>query len=292
LGFSAETQNLGFGVYGRCDSPAGAGVSGRNDEGDAVSGFSAGGTGVRGSASKGVGVFGETGSGPGVVGSSSSGHGVFGSGGIGVQGRGTFSGVVGVVLSPGGHAGVLGWGLDNVPAGRFVGDVLVEGSLVVVNPANKHAAIAHADGSHRLLYSLESPECRLEDFGEATLVKGKAAVKLGRDFAAVINTASYHVFVTPYGDSNGLYVSRRERGGFTVMEQGGGKARLRFSYRIVAEPKGPKAKRLPKIKLPPKPTQLKQPTLPDPLLKGPEVRIPEYRRASEDRYRGEPRKGD
>ena len=81
---------------------------------------------------------------------------------------------------------------------------------------SKSAAVPFADGSHRRLYCMESPECWFEDFGEAKLVKGKAQIKLPRDFAAVINVNSYHVFLTPYGPSNGLYVSKRTRQGFVV----------------------------------------------------------------------------
>ena len=51
-------------------------------------------------------------------------------------------------------------------------------------PSTPVAAVSHPDGSHRLLYSLESPESWFEDFGEARLVDGKAEVRLDPDFAA------------------------------------------------------------------------------------------------------------
>jgi hypothetical protein len=123
---------------------------------------------------------------------------------------------------------------------------------------------------------MESPECWFEDFGEAKLVKGKAQIKLPRDFAAVINVDSYHVFLTPYGASNGLYVSKRTRQGFVVEEQGHGKSSLSFSFRIVGKAKDVKAGRFAKVKVSkapqPKPkTGPKPPKLP--VLKDPKVKV-------------------
>ena len=66
----------------------------------------------------------------------------------------------------------------------------VNGNFTVVNGA-KHVAVPFPDGSHRVLYCMESPENWFEDFGEAKLVKGKTQVKLPRDFAGTIKTDSY-----------------------------------------------------------------------------------------------------
>ena len=68
------------------------------------------------------------------------------------------------------------------------------------------------DGSLRRLYSIESPESWFEDFGAQKLVKGRAEVRVDPKFAAVVR-GDYHIFLTPYGDSNGLYVARRSRQG-------------------------------------------------------------------------------
>ena len=117
----------------------------------------------------------------------------------------------------------------------------------------KSAAVHDAGGALRRVYSMESPESWFEDFGEAELVKGKAEVKLASDFAAVVQPRVYHVFLTPMGDSNGLYVSRRNATGFTIREQNGGTSTLRFSYRVVAKRKDIEGKRLAKVTLPPIP---------------------------------------
>jgi hypothetical protein len=126
-------------------------------------------------------------------------------------------------------------------AGYFQGPVMVDGSFTVMNPQNKHAVISHSDGSHRLLYCMESTESWIEDFGEASLVRGKARVKPQRDFAGIIKSSAYHIFLTPYGDSEGLFVSRRTATGFEVSEQKAGKSNLKFSYRPSRAVKTPDA---------------------------------------------------
>ncbi len=162
--------------------------------------------------------------------------------GIGVSGRGQDQGVRGE-----GIFGVVG---ATTVAGRT--GVLCQGNFVATG--SKSAAVAHPDGSHRLLYCMESPESWFEDFGSAALAGGRASVKLDADFAAVVNTADYRVFLTPEGDSRGLYVSSKSATGFTVHEQQGGTSRLPFSYRVVARRKDVEAVRLARFSLPATPT--------------------------------------
>jgi hypothetical protein len=73
---------------------------------------------------------------------------------------------------------------------------------------------------------------------------------LDRDFAAVVRTDDYHVFLSPEGDSKGLYVSSRTRTGFQVREQDQGAGSVAFSYRLVARRKDVAVQRFQKIKLP------------------------------------------
>jgi hypothetical protein len=132
-------------------------------------------------------------------------------------------------------------------AGVFFGGVSIEGDLIVSGA--KFAAIKHRDGSRRVLYALESPECWFEDFGEARLTRGKVKVKVRADFGAVVDSKEYHVFLTAYGDTDGLYVARRDRSSFEVREQHGGKSNVTFSYRIVARRKDLPRERMPKSTL-------------------------------------------
>jgi hypothetical protein len=214
------------------------------------------------------------------------GVGVYGAGDTGVVGIAySASGVFGIAPQSFGFAGVygtgyfgvrasseIGFGLyakgrRNQPGGAafFEGRVAIAGSLIVYGP--KSAAVPHADGSHRLLYALESPESWFEDFGEGKLAKGKAVVKIDPEFATVVKTNQYHVFVTPYGDSHGLYVTKKTGKGFEVREQQGGKGNVEFSYRIVAKRKDIKGERLKKIDLPIVPKTVPRPpniTRPEP----------------------------
>jgi hypothetical protein len=70
-----------------------------------------------------------------------------------------------------------------------------------------------------------------------------------------VNTTDYHVFLTPEGDSRGLYVSSKSATGFTVNEQQGGASSLGFSYRVGARRKDVDAVRLAKFSLPATPSR-------------------------------------
>lgn len=270
-------------------------------------------TGVRGKSNTGIGVAAESESGTGVFVRTHTGDGVMavcggttstgviGFGGqIGVWGRSTAGkngrGVYGLATAEGGVGvygeavgldefvngiGVLGKTYVDPNTGRFAGlaakfegPVEIDGDLRVTGA--KSAAVKLRDGSYRLLYAVESPESWFEDFGEGTLKSGKAKVRLAADFAKLIQSAEYHVFLTPRGDSNGLYVSGQSRNGFEVREQRGGKSTLKFSYRVVVKREDVRGRRLEKVKLSPSPER------PRPKLKGvpelpslPEVELPD-----------------
>jgi hypothetical protein len=246
-------SDIGYAFYGT----AGRGIAVRGDieSGIGVFGLSVDDTGVRGDGIK-IGVHGASDQGIGVLGDDGFG-GEADEAGIGVQGissqgtgvKGTAQSGIGVLASSdsGVALGALG-GSKGVPAGVFVGGVVVFGNQVVTG--TKSAALAQADGSHRLLYCMESPESWFEDFGEAKLSKGKAKVTLAADFAGSVKTNQYHVFLTAYGDSNGLFIAQRTAKGFEVREQNGGRSTIRFSYRIVAHRKDVDPKRMAKIRLP------------------------------------------
>ncbi len=183
-------------------------------------------------------------------------HGVLGFGGTrGVEGDGTDFGVIGfgtAANSRGVHGvGPIGVvGQTNVAGGTGVSCI---GNFVATG--TKSAAVPYPDGSHRLLYAMESPESWFEDFGSGALAGGRASVDLAPDFAAVVNTADYRVFLTPEGDSRGLYVSSKSASGFTVNEQQEGTSSLAFSYRVVARRKDVDALRLAKFSLPAAPSR-------------------------------------
>jgi hypothetical protein len=140
--------------------------------------------------------------------------------------------------------------------------VIVGGDFIVVGGA-KSAAVQHPDGSHRLLYCIESPESWFEDFGEAQLDCGHSEVTIDSNFAAAADTEAYHVFLTAYDNDQVLHVTNRTPTGFTVQSdvalaelKGKNRSDLSgaFSWRIVAKRKDIKGERFARVTIPPEPT--------------------------------------
>jgi len=290
--------NTGIGVNGESTSGPGVrGTSGGGGTEDGVRGLAYGtGRGVSGFGA--IGVQGNNGSnGIGVQGISNAGIGMYGISG------GSF-GVVGTVSSAPGFAlfgvasvnGTVGFAAGasvvGAIAGQFSGPVNIyntgpgiPGNLYVQGnqtaSGTKSAAVPHPDGTHRLLYCMESPEAWFEDFGEGTITGGKAEVRLDPDFAAVVDTAKLHVFLTEHTGDHHLHVAGRSATGFSVGASASAEATARgakatdaggtFTYRVVAKRKDVVAERLARftpprqIKIAPPPV----PPLPTPLTAPP-----------------------
>jgi len=108
-------------------------------------------------------------------------------------------------------------------------------------------ALATTGGDARRVetYAMESPENWMEDVGSGSLEHGVAVVTIDPDFAETVSeTADYHVFLTPRGDSKGLYVTHATATSLEVRESGGGTSSPAFDYRIVARRRGYEAERL------------------------------------------------
>jgi hypothetical protein len=118
------------------------------------------------------------------------------------------------------------------------GNLECSGTLTAVIPAG--------GGTRKVeTYSVQSPENWMEDFGSGELQKGVAVVTIDPAFAETVTAdASYHVFITPSGDSKGLYVINKTANTFEVRESGGGSSSLSFDYRVVAKRRGYEAQRL------------------------------------------------
>lgn len=85
----------------------------------------------------------------------------------------------------------------------------------------------------------------VEGTGTAQLVDGEALVRLDPVFAASMESrAPYRVFITPDGDSNGLYVPEKTAAGFVVRESKGGRSTISFDYRVVATALGQLGQRM------------------------------------------------
>jgi hypothetical protein len=249
IGVKGTATGNAAGVYGI--GAASNGVRGDSPQNDGVFGFS--------SAPNRSGVFGFNATANdrawGVTGhcDSSQGGGVFGvngaPNGMGVYGRG-FLGVKGE-----GHIAVIGLASPardakgyHAYSGIFSGGPVVVEDDFMVSGA-KSAVVQHEDGDHRRFFSLECPESWFEDFGEAELVDGKAAVRLDAEFAQFVDTSRYHVFLSSYGEAEGLHVSRRHDAGFEVSSKSATE-RAPFSFRVVARRKDVAKERMPKVKLP------------------------------------------
>lgn len=202
----------------------------------------------------------------GVRGVSTRGYGTYGVGQTGAEGDGSIYGVIG----KGAAIGVYGihTGSDTSGTGVLAVDqqgtgILYEGidphgndKFVVDGVGNvfAHTFQATLMKTHQVTsagpavttYSAQSSSPTLEDFGEAQLSNGRANVTIERTFGAAIDRgAGYLVFITPEGDTRGLYVTQKTSGGFTVRENQGGRSNVAFQYRIVARPFGATAARLP-----------------------------------------------
>ncbi len=103
-----------------------------------------------------------------------------------------------------------------------------------------------AQGHRVLTYSAQSSTETIEDFGSAHTFDGSADVRISPDFQSVMERgAQYFVFLTPQGDTHGLYVTDKGPSGFEVRENERGRSNVAFDYRIVARPLGATNDRLP-----------------------------------------------
>ena len=114
----------------------------------------------------------------------------------------------------------------------------VSGSAVHVRQRN-------SSGRHVLSYAAQSASATIEDVGTARMIDGVANVQISPDFASVTDRGWYYVFLTPLGDTRGLYVSVKTANAFQVRETLRGRNSLAFDYRIVAHPLGAPQDRLP-----------------------------------------------
>jgi len=272
LGFGGAANGQGVAGIGNGAGPGLVGVGGNfiaTNNADGVQGFANGtGTGVSGAGggNSGIGVYGAgggpngvgvkgqgTGTGTGLIGTSSGGYGIVGS-----TSASGYSGLTAITSTAGVAALAATATVNTAYAAYFSGTTVVQGNFYVVSGA-KSAAVAHPDGSHRLLYCVESPESWFEDFGEGKIVNGKADVKLDPDFAALIQTDKLHVFLTEHGGHNGLHTTTKGPNGFTVEASptlakaaGTSTAQVQgtFSWRVVAKRKDIVGKRLEKVDLP------------------------------------------
>jgi hypothetical protein len=245
-------NGAGGGVYGLATT--GIGVYGQSQTGFGVEGINTNTT--PGEPYQNEGIEGTSTVGPGVLASSSQGDGLY-----------AFSGTnSGAFIESEGNAGptlTIEYGDSSSNDGEAIdvfnnniGDIMVltaSGDLEVAGTISGNLGAGtfsrtRNPSSDEALYLPQEAEAIAEDVGSAQLVNGSAAVPLGADFKATIDGSSaYMVFLTPYGDTNGLYVASRNSTGFVVREAHAGRSTVAFDYRIVARPYGARLARLPHV---------------------------------------------
>ncbi len=263
-----STGGSTWGVYGM--GAIGDGVHGITSSTNGNSGTSGISTGTTGSAN---GVYGRSSNGPGVHGTSTGGKGLIP---IGVEGEASapFADAVFGYFHGGSNGGFGGWFESNDSTGQngallargdnkatwiFIGyndSTLKECSIDpnanlscsgTIKGGNALRVRHHtSSGQHVLTYASESATATIEDVGTARMFGGVANVAIPGDLASVMDrNSTYYVFLTPLGDTRGLYVSIKTPSAFQVRETERGRSSLTYDYRIIAHPLDAKDDRLP-----------------------------------------------
>jgi hypothetical protein len=228
-GISTGTTGTAHGVYGR--SSNGQGVYGTSSSSNGVEGHSA--------ASNAMGVAGyaeNAGSG--------NGTGVYGNGYFGVWGDGSYAGIVAQVDS---LYSYIFQGFDTSNGAQCFMDWNADLSCTGTIQGGSQMSLRHktTDGRHVLAYAAQSASATIEDVGTARMSGGIANVQIDSAFGSVMDHKWYYVFLTPLGDTRGLYVSMKTASAFQVRETEHGRSSLDFDYRVVAHPFDAKNDRLP-----------------------------------------------
>jgi hypothetical protein len=205
----------------------------------------------RGTSGLGYGVIGTSTNGDGVVGRSSS---TRSAGVLGISEKGD-----GVVAESAGTDRVaLHAHADTPTTAIFFGHNHTNHAQCLIDPnanlsctgnigAGSAVTTVHRNGTGQSVtaYTPESATATIEDVGTGRMADGVANVRFDSAFAAMTDHRWYFVFLTPLGDTRGLYVSRKTASGFQVRETEHGKANLEFDYRVVAHPVDAPDDRLP-----------------------------------------------
>ena len=147
--------------------------------------------------------------------------------------------------------GVGAWSFGGDIIEGYAGDYPLMGTVRfrVDNAGNLYASgtkssVDKTSQGFRAQYAIESPEVWYEDINKGKLTNGQATIQIDPLWAETVNLSDYHVFLTPRGNCNGLYLSEITSQSFTVKELGNGSSNIEFDYRIIAKRKGKEGKRL------------------------------------------------
>lgn len=241
-------QGVSYGLYGSATTGYGAvgassnlGVYGVGDN-FGLYGITSAGKGIFADSGSGQAVFAQSNSGRPFEGHTNSGLGLYVTNGSGNGGdiAGSYIGVVGrsdtfplVATNSGGSD--LFWIDGN-------GNVNYTGSLV------QHSRVG---GSAATTSGTQPATPPVEETGTTRLTFGQANVYLSPSFAHSVNVnRGYQVFLTPGGETHGLYVANKYAGGFVVREMYGGRSNITFDYHVYASSGAPAAAAAPSLSAP------------------------------------------
>ena len=124
-------------------------------------------------------------------------------------------------------------------AGKF-GSCTTDNDGNLACTGTKSAVVPVENGQRQVaLYAVEAPQNWFEDFGSGQLTRGATTVTVDTAYAQTVDMDSdYHVFLTPEGNCQGLYISHQTAAGFEVHELNGGQSNVAFAYRIAALRRG------------------------------------------------------
>ncbi|MBI4753315.1 hypothetical protein HY793_02940, partial [Candidatus Desantisbacteria bacterium] len=123
---------------------------------------------------------------------------------------------------------------------KSIGNVLsIDGTTSISGSLNVDG-MKYTTIDNKKLYTQESPELWIEDFGQGTLSSGATTVILDNKFINVIDDGyQIKVFLTlTSSDCPGLYVTNKTGSSFGVKEINNGTSTATFDYRVVGKRKG------------------------------------------------------
>lgn len=259
-GVWGESTSSGTGTYG--SSLNGTGTWGASTYGNAIQGSSFSGTALYGVSSTGAGLFAET--------AETSGY-------SGAAAYVTANSGYGLVAYSNGYPALFGYNLNNSGnsaseiGGEIIGNHIgldaeapasggypivardtsgndlfyVNGLGDVYAKGNFNTLAAVAGGHVATAFGSQSTAPTIEDTGTARLVAGAATVTLDPTFAGAIDPhATYRIFVTPNGDTRGLFVAAKTPTGFIVRESQAGHSTVTFDYRVIGSALGKSTQRM------------------------------------------------
>jgi hypothetical protein len=160
----------------------------------------------------------------------------------------------------------------------------INGSLMVQDGVPQ--AVVTTSRGRRRLYCLEATTALFEELGTARLQNGRVRVDLDPLFLETIDARQYHVFLSPRGETDGVYVADQSPSGFEIRARRTTASAVPVDWRVVARRKGlPDAHRLARFTPPPPaprpaPRRFERPKLPPvPVVRTPKTPPPRPRPA-------------